>query len=174
MRGLGSSLNKPDLAGTEFKSINVFSASNPRLVLGGPRSKSYPGVQIESQEPKKEELGQQIKAVSSIQLTNPITLASNYLMGQVNSVLDSTRNVANAASSTANGVVMNMLQRSAAQPVTSCEEDQGADDGWLSQISTQNETMTKAFNHVRQISESYENVDKLRVSLLQHALLHYN
>ena len=95
-------------------------------------------------------------------------------MGQVNSVLDSTRNVANAASSTANGVVMNMLQRSAAQPVTSCEEDQGADDGWLSQISTQNETMTKAFNHVRQISESYENVDKLRVSLLQHALLHYN
>ena len=142
--------------------------------MGGPRSKSYPGVQIESQEPKKEELGQQIKAVSSIQLTNPITLASNYLMGQVNSVLDSTRNVANAASSTANGVVMNMLQRSAAQPVTSCEEDQGADDGWLSQISTQNETMTKAFNHVRQISESYENVDKLRVSLLQHALLHYN
>ena len=142
--------------------------------MGGPRSKSYPGVQIESQEPKKEELGQQIKAVSSIQLTNPITLASNYLMGQVNSVLDSTRNVANVATSKANGVVMNMLQRSAAQPATTCEEDQGADDGWLSKISTQNETMTKAFNHVRQISESYENVDKLRVSLLQHALLHYN
>ena len=141
--------------------------------MGGPRSKSYPGVQIESQEPKKEELGQQIKAVSSIQLTNPITLASNYLMGQVNSVLDSTRNVANVATSKANGVVMNMLQRSAAQPST-CEEDQGADDGWLSKISTQNETMTKAFNHVRQISESYENVDRLRVSLLQHALLHYN
>ena len=141
--------------------------------MGGPRSKSYPGVQIESQEPKKEELGQQIKAVSSIQLTNPITLASNYLMGQVNSVLDSTRNVANAASSTANGVVMNILQRRQAQPVT-CEDNQGDDDGWLSQISTQNETMTKAFNHVRQISESYENVDKLRVSLLQHALLHYN